>query len=157
MIDLILNNKEWLFSGIGVTVLGILYILLRFLGDRFVLIIKPPFDTSIYKTKPYPSKIRREISKCPPFQREAKRSSYLGIHFQWRTRLEAIHGQPEGTIQLMMLDRGNYPWVYCSVNISEFPELKVAKKGTRLWIAGKLKGIDAAGGQFTLSAEKIKI
>ena len=157
MIDWILNNKEWLFSGLGITLLGLLYLAFLFLGDRLVFTIKPPFDTSIYKTKPYPSKIRREIHKCPPYQREAKLKSYLGLPLQWKTELEAIHDQSEGVIRLMMLDRGNYPWVYCSANISEYPELKVIKKGTRMWVAGKLEGIDTAGGVFTLSAEKIKI
>jgi hypothetical protein len=157
MIEWVLKNKEWVFSGLGITVLGILFFGFRFLWKKLLLINKPPFDKSKYKPKPLPVQIRNNIDSCPPYQRKAKIESYLGLSVQWRTTLQHIDDRAEGVVGLMMLDRGNYPWIYCTVNTKEYPELKVAGKGTRMWVAGVLDGIDTAGGQYSLSVEKIII
>ena len=38
----------------------------------------------------------------------------------------------------MLLDRGNYPWVNCAVDISKNPDLLQAKEGKRYWVQGKI-------------------
>ena len=67
MIDYLLNNKEWLFSGIGITIAGFLIYGILWLCKRFKT--NPSFDQDEYKTLPHPREIKGEIDKAPPCKR----------------------------------------------------------------------------------------
>jgi hypothetical protein len=142
------ENKEWLFSGVGVSLfLALIYILrcvkkkLGNYGPR-----QNPFDQVVYKPNPLPAKMTSIINKSEPFQIAVKAESFIGLKISWLTTFETSHTpNSNGCVKLMLLDRGHYPWVYCTVNINEYPEIKSAKKHSKIWLAGEIKKVDGGG------------
>jgi len=157
MIKYIIENKEWLFSGLGLSVITILVIGVKATFNykvkrnsnepskkNEIQNIQLPFDHSPYRKRPYPSEIRDEINNAPPLQRDAVIESYIGLKVTWLTTFETAHGpSPKGIVRLMLLDRGSYPWVNCNVNLNQYPELKSAKAKSEILISGTIKNLDS--------------
>ncbi len=101
------------------------------------------FETSEnkYRERPYPNEIINEIDELPIFQKETACNNYIGLRVRWQTSLFTIRKVRENFFELMMKDRGNYPWIYCTVNILEYPELKIIKEGHSIWIDGEISTI----------------
>lgn len=97
-----------------------------------------------YRTQPYPSEIFREIGQLPLAQQDQACLSYVGLKVSWRTVLEAVHVKNQNRARLMILDRGNYPWICCEVDFSEHPEAKIAKKGHGIWVKGEIAEVGAS-------------
>lgn len=165
ILDWLLNNKEWLFSGLGVTAL-----LALFLAGRYVLgrgrrdggLVEPepakpsmPFDAADYARHPLPADITADVGGVPPFQVAAKEQSYVDLKVQWRTTLSSAEESENDTVRLTLLDRGSYPWIYCTVKIGEYPEIKIATKGTEIWVAGTIEQV--SGNTITLGSPNLRI
>ena len=115
-----------------------------------------PFDTTLYRERPYPVEIRDEIKNSPPIQKAEKQNSYKGLKVTWLTTFETSHDpSPEGNVLLMLLDRGHYPWVNLTANLNEYPELKSANKSAEIWVAGEIMVADE--GVIVLEMEHIKL
>lgn len=143
MFKWMIDNKEWLFSGIGLATIGAVYALVR----RFIFRKKkpnevPPFNSTVYKLRPYPKEIISEIDGTPPYQQEMKREFYVGLKFQWHVTLYSARKNNDGLIDLLLRDRGNYPWVTCIVNPENYPELKVSHKNKKIIVAGEIQKIE---------------
>jgi hypothetical protein len=154
MIDWIMKNREWLFSGVGVAIIAGLIALIRY---HFRKQATPstaqsyssptgrtgrtafPFDPGKYSPGPLPRMIASELNSAPPFQRSAKASSYTGLKVQWLTTLEFIQDLGDGKVDISLTDPRGHPWIYCNdIDISLYPQLKIAHAGTRIWVAGTI-------------------
>lgn len=159
----LLQNKEWLFSGAGITVLSVLYLILRWLWSRKAFSSKPihadsptqglvePWYLMAMGTanesrsqvsketlpldRPFPSEIWDAIRSAPVMHQEARAKEYAGLRVRWLVTLEAARRRGE-EVSLMLLDRGNYPWICCTVSIADYPELLVAKPHSNYWVTG---------------------
>jgi hypothetical protein len=161
MIDWIMKNREWLFSGVGVAIVGGLIALIlnyfrkqaspptaqsysspRGRTGRSVL----PFDPGKYSPSPLPREIASELDSAPPFQRSAKASSYTGLKVQWLTTLQFVYDLGDGKVQISLTDPRGRPWIRCDdIDVNLYPRLKIAHAGTRIWVAGTI-GPEYAGG-----------
>jgi hypothetical protein len=145
------DNKEWLFSGVGIALIsGLIFIVRRILSNK-----KWPFDENEFKIKPFPRDIVKEVDSVPPFQVNEKERSYIGLKIQWKCTLQDIKKRNGDEILISFLDRGNYPWIYCNVSTNQYPEFKILKKGESAWVAGKIEEI--RGNTISVVIEKIKI
>src|SRR5665811_2311263 len=100
------TNKEGLFSGVGLSFIGVLYLIVT----RVVSHKKHPGRgqptpighavtiSTDHVAQPYPPKvvsnlsaesIRESIRAAPPLQRQELARHYIGIRVKWETRLSA--------------------------------------------------------------------
>jgi hypothetical protein len=146
----IAGNKEWIFSGIGVTLLVGLWVLFRRLvakrsphpaptSDAAPPPAAEPRSPSVHPT---PRDIIKQLEALPPFQRPAARTAYLGIPVKWHVTLHSVTPLPNGLAHLMLLDRGSYPWVYCDVSLASYPQVKIAKTGDSLTVSGTIADVE---------------
>jgi hypothetical protein len=98
-----------------------------------------------YKERPLPSEVIDQINNLPVLQQTSASSSYIGIKVIWQTTLCTIDirkVEKKDIAHLMMRDRGTYPWIYCDVELSNYPELKIMKEGHEIWVRGEIKEVD---------------
>jgi hypothetical protein len=119
LIDWLLKNKEWLFSGLGVSVLlGILSIL-RFFRRRKPAVegatvvvrventsgveISPGRTVAVERISPLtPEEVQKSIEDAPPLQRDAVASRYIGLKVEWDTELAGAD-EREGVVRLQLV------------------------------------------------------
>lgn len=153
MIKWILENKEWLFSGAGISVLvGAFYIVRKFAGrkvsDTDLLDTKGLF-TRASKTGERPASnldiltINREIDLLPPYQRKKARLDYIGIRVVFAGKLLNAYQNQKGQIEIgVQKSSGVYPVVVCEVGGNDYPELKVMHTGTPVTVEGDIRKLD---------------
>jgi hypothetical protein len=146
MFDYILRNKEWIFSGLGVSVLAAIIFLVRWTFSRQTA-------ARLRSTRPLPAKIIRDIQKRPPLQRSEASQHYAGLRVRWKVAFSSSHSKSDGSVRLMLLDRGHYPWIYADVSVDDYPEIKTFAEGTKLWVSGSIQSCD--GNTITLSDAKV--
>jgi hypothetical protein len=148
MIEFFKQNYQWIFSGIGISTLTVLYFVIKGLVKRHN---KKRTSDSLSLL---PKTIVKEVDSYPPLQRNQIEDSYKGIKVEWKTKFQEAHLRNDGTTHLMLLDRGSYPWVYCDVRVSDYPELKVIKEGTIIWVSGEI--IKVVGNTITVKPTKLR-
>ena len=79
----------------------------------------------------------------------------MGVKIQWKTTLVTAEEIKDGLIHLMLLDRGNYPWVVCEVPKDLYPDLLLARKGTVIWVAGRIASYHS--NTFVLEEPQLRI
>jgi hypothetical protein len=154
VIDWIWQNKEWLFSGIGVAIIALWFPwIVRAIRGRGPAI--PPFDQAIFRTHPFPRELKASIDAAPLLHQSARALEFVGVKIQWKTELNNINEIKGGLIHLMLLDRGNYPWVVCDVPKDLYPDLLLARRGTVIWVAGRIANFDS--NTFVLEDQQLRI
>jgi hypothetical protein len=154
LIDWILANKDWLFSGLGLSLLAFLFYLIRRLSEK-LRSAPPPFDQAQFRTRPLPDEISRRVEVAPPLHQANRSSEFTGLRVQWRTTLSASQPTHDGKILLMLLDRGKYPWIRLEIDAQHYPDLQLARKGTTIWVAGTIAGYHS--NTFTISEPQLKV
>ena len=140
MIDWLSENSTWIFSGIGVAVITAIAILLKNSYTRF----KEPartyadIDPEEYPATPLPREIVEEIRDSPPYQEDDKKTNYLGLRVNWKTTFESVDKERRGRVGIMLLDRGSYPWIVCTVSSRRYPWVKLSSRGSAVRIAGEI-------------------
>ena len=169
VINWVIQNKEWLFSGGGV-------VLIAFLYNFFFISRKPkkfpnqnplsnPNRTTqaiedltlpdiTYSTKPLPIEIINKLNEVPPFQSDDISKSYVNLAVEWETTFHTLHKIGTG-YRLMLNINGSFPWIYCNVDLQKYPELKIAPQGTKIIVQGKIKSV--AGHEINLEKARIKV
>lgn len=166
MIDYILANKEWIFSGVGVLIVGSLC------GVAYRLLIKrasPPqhghvtiVQVANHNHVPAPSQvpaqspspitritpitmqeIKDAISEAPPLQRADIIKHYEGITIQWETRLFNATANDKNNVRLALDFPTGISLVYCDVRLSDYSELGVLPRGAPISVIGRIKQVDA--------------
>ena len=101
MLDYILNNKEWLFSGIGVTVLGLLFIIIRYFYKKKYLIIKKYVQyATISQQDVY--KIMQELEAMPPLHLDDVTKNYIGLNVDWLTKYSFANKKDDDLIRVSL-------------------------------------------------------
>jgi len=148
MIEFIKNNYQWIFSGVGISVLTLLYFVIRKLFRKK----KTKNKSEVFNL--LPDEIIKEMDKIPPLQRDKLKESYNGLRVEWKTKFLIANLSKNGNVHLMLLDRGNYPWICCDVKINDYPELKVVKEGAVIWISGEIIEVD--GNKITVKPSSLR-
>jgi hypothetical protein len=170
MFEWLLRNKEWIFSGIGISCITGLIALIR----RWRSTMKGPPATEGYRQQspstqeeaasrkprrvaslPSGNEIAIAVDSAPPFQRKQIGNSYVGLEVSW----------PITFFRLIVLSKqrcavtlcyGDETWgakITVRVNIRDYPRLKAAvepsisDKSKHLygWIEGTIVSIDFGG------------
>jgi hypothetical protein len=169
MLDFIIQNKEWLFSGAGISALTVVVLVIKHIASRRRRNLPPALpkietaarpievlpqnsvsenyvaDSPPYLPKPTPIEIEQEIEKVTPFQKKASEQSYTGLRIRWETRLLLAHPREKDSVSLGCRYEGYSRLVLIETSLDEYPFLKVASKGQRVVVYGKITGIDPNG------------
>jgi hypothetical protein len=163
MIDFIIENKEWLFSGLGVSALTVIVLIVRHIilarkkkesSDIIVNDVKQPSvinthlqeDTSIiYSKDPTPNDIAKEIAKLPPYQQGAAENNFVGLKVRWDLSLSLVHLRDNDEVILTCNFKGYSRYVDVATNLQKYPQIKIAKEGQNLTTYGVITGIDPSG------------
>ncbi len=88
-----------------------------------------------------PRNIIDAIKNVTPFQQDGVAKNYENIPVDWEVYFTSIFHKEDKRIGLMFApDRNTYsPWIYCTVNSEDYPEIKVMKKGQKIFISGKIE------------------
>jgi len=172
MKELLLNNYEWIFSGIGVFVISIGMIFLKKQennkNEQSVKIDSSHNNQiNIFQNQNTRSSIHKEdaeynidakdvmdqIDNAPPFQKKEIVKNFLGHNIYWEVSYSSVTSIQKNRIDVMARYKGTYPWVYFKANIKDYPFLKIAKKGEPLKIRGEITRIKDGG--FEVKVSKI--
>jgi hypothetical protein len=150
--DFCQKHYQWFLSGIGGT-------LIVSLIPLYCAKHEPVSDNSKNKEINHQIsnidalKIINEIDKVAPFQQSQLASNYTGLRIKWETKLVGISRISDEKYHVMSLYKGNYPWVYFEINIIDYPNLRVAKKGHEFILIGTI--LEISGNTITIQAERI--
>ncbi len=162
MIDWLLTNKEWVFSGAGITVLVGLVAFFRLLGKKqkpeippvvvrieHVLLggSQPGLSTSTMVainriTLITPEDIKTSIETAPLLQSKAVANRYKGLRVEWETELIGAE-EDKGMVRLHLrvsCKKMLFPFfVWCDVKLADYPELSVLPKGACVKANGRIE------------------
>jgi hypothetical protein len=167
MINWIVQNKEWLFSGVGITVFTIIYGV--FMNRRNASADKSvsqvivhvhnetdgPYQPGIKDVKITPSSIerisrisyeaiRKALDSAPPLQQEDVKKHFVGINVEWDAVLNSATKADDEYIDLFLQapDKHTLNWITCRVRLSEYRELGVLPKNAKIRIHGEIENIE---------------
>ncbi len=168
MLEFIKNNKEWLFSGAGISILTALFLIVRHIFAKKTksttskeLQIHEPKRTndektskdnvlpssSEYSAHPSPGEIAQSISDLPPFQQNTAKENYIGINICWDLTLSLVYSKEEDIVSLMCQSKGYSRYVGVEISLNRYPQIKVIHKDQRLIVYGEIKDIESSGPQ----------
>ena len=84
--------------------------------------------------------------------------AFIGKKVQWQVTLQHIRpvrGVSQRRARLMLLDRGHEPWIYCDVDLAQYPELDRAQQGQAVAVAGEIA--EVSGKEITLTEAVLKL
>ena len=141
------RNKEWAFDRVEGMLLGALgaLSLYRFRAFKNVTSSPPPFDQKKFLTRPLPKEIQNQINAAAPINRNNRAHEFDGLKVQWQTKLHDARRRGRD-IRLMLQVSGYYHGIYINVNAEHYPDLKLAKRGTIIWVAGTIADCTKSGG-----------
>ncbi len=151
------DNKTWLFSGIGITILAVLVLL-------FKRIVKKkntnknahentPDDTpsatnnsSIdikdkkYHNTPTLKEIKDEINSHSLYQQEEIIKNYIGLKIHWQLKLSSVFKRNDNSVILSCVSQGGHPGdVEIITNVMDYPIIKIIKEGHSITVKGEIK------------------
>jgi len=165
MIDYILHNKEWIFSGIGVTILGLLFLIIRYFFKKKHISIKGPEGITTNITKPEPPytahensmpqedvyKITRELEEMPPLHLDDITKNYIGLNVDWLTEYSSAYKKDNDLIRvhLRLITKLFQPifvrlifvrpiFVWCEVKLSDYKQFSILKRNAKIRVIGKI-------------------
>lgn len=166
VLDYLDQNKEWLFSGGGVVLIGFLGSLFwrriskektKNSGTLVVVQIPDGTATEAVATKlladSRPTHITRlasvtvadmtaALERAPPLQRDEVAKHYEGIAVQWDAQLFSAAKDGEDEVRLTLdFGPGDSNLVSCRVRLSEYRELGVLPKGAPISVIGKIQKV----------------
>jgi hypothetical protein len=167
VIDELLKNKEWIFSGVGVFILGFVGTLIwkRFFLQKESAVHSPPVlivqiaegskallennaiisqsPTHITAIAPITvQKITEAIDSAPPLQQNDIAKNYIGLHVRWEARLFSAEKGKNDLVRLTLdFSDKTSELVTCSVQLSEYRELGILPKGASITVIGKIKEV----------------
>lgn len=160
MIDWILENKEWIFSGIGIAILSGIFVLIKKVFVKRKSPINSPEKTTIQahhnnetqtvhserktlRSTLTPKAILEAVNAVPPLQRKDIAKHYSGIRVRWSgtvTDIEPLHIGPDVVI---VLNSGKLAFrdIYFVVNPSEYKGLSLLDIGQRITVEGDIESV----------------
>jgi hypothetical protein len=163
-----LTTIQWVFSGIGVAALGLLFRAGVFYWRKWtganssslplpvtLPIPSPPRDDSQF-TKPTPDEMTKQVKGLPPYQQREAWDSYRGLEVRWEAIFTGIaEDEPANAAE----PKGKKKWIVdlkhydpsidysCStircpgVDLEEYPQFKSLHRNDLLIVRGKLDSV----------------
>jgi len=162
MVDWILENKEWVFSGIGIAIFGGIFVLIKIaFVKRKSLINSPEKKTAIQVHRSTetqtdnsqkqivspiltPKAIVKAVTSVPPLQRKDIAKHYSGIRVRWSGSLASIHELcHDGPDVMITLNSGKFDSIdiYFIVNPSDHKGLSLVDIGQRITVEGDIESV----------------
>jgi len=92
-----------------------------------------------------PKEIIEHLDSLPPLQRESAAKNYEGIKVSWEVTLRsAFFNRVNGEPYVIMVHERNYQ-IVCSVDLEQYPELRVMKEGHQFRIEGEIASVGRLG------------
>jgi hypothetical protein len=168
MFQFILDNKEWLFSGIGVPIFIAIFVVIKnFLwkkkkpipikrNSEIVTNLNPSGEKGITSDEIIVpinqissitcQKIGELIKNAPPLQRDEVKKNFVGIKVLWDAYLCLASKDDEGIVSLWLSTgnelKDNIYSIHCTVAIEKYPELGILPEGSRIKIQGEIAEAD---------------
>lgn len=114
----------------------------------------PRTKSSSNRTDLTPKNILDTLKKVPPYQRDQVKSNYYGLHVSWKGTYKTVLSVQGGSL-LMILDRGNYPWIYAEIDLDKNPVVKILNEDAKVLVEGEITAIESGG--VTLSHCRLKL
>ena len=131
-------------SRVGKILLGALS-LFRFRALKNAKSSPPPFDQEKFLTRPIPKEIQDQIKTAAPINRNNRAHEFDGLKVQWQTKLRDARRRGR-EVRLMLQGSGYHRGIHINVNAERYPDLKLAKRGTIIWVAGTIADCTNGGG-----------
>lgn len=181
MLKYLIENKEWIFSGIGVFLLAAGISIIRFYLNRrktkkenkenstkeqiTIEKVEGNNTTNALEISNITVKtIIDEIHNVPPFQRDAASENYNGIKVRWEGKLwnvEKVYSSNKLTQTVRVIFhpiRENLHYsVQFEVNIDQYPELKIAKRDSMIIAEGKIIRCSGEGMYVDIEPSKLHL
>jgi hypothetical protein len=101
-------------------------------------VIKPEFSKLIT-----PAYIKKDVKNRPLYQQRDALKHYTGLYVDWMMKLSSVKEEKDGNIRVSLdFDPGILSAVFCTVKISDYPELKIMNEGTKIQVKGKIATIE---------------
>ncbi len=155
MFEYILDNKEWIFSGIGVSILGLIFLFFKYFlkkdisHEKNLEIISrniPNSETSnlapnsdIAQEEVF--KIMQDFESLPPLQLDDIRSHYRGLNVDWMSEYSSANKKDDDLIRvsLDLITKSFRPIsVYCEVKLSEYKQFSILKRKAKIRVIGEV-------------------
>jgi hypothetical protein len=161
LLDYILKNKEWIFSGIGVTVIVLLGLVFKYLlrkkdvtnrknvesiqnnsGESDISKIGQAGDMAqedVYR-------IIQELEGMPPLHIDDVTKNYIGLNVDWLTEYNSAYKKGGDLIRvfLTLITESNRPInVRCEVKLSEYKQFSILKRNAKVRVIGKIASFDS--------------
>lgn len=159
MIDWIWNNKEWIFSGIGVAViLGVASFSARFIRRRSTqaqlptgVVLQtvidsspagPGFDSPATSSIA-PDSVLNAVTSAPLLQQPDIAKHYCGVRVDWTGTLISARKRKEGEVSLLIRcgSGSSAPAVSFDINPNDYPGLGLLQREDPIRVSGIIDGI----------------
>lgn len=178
ILDLLIKNKEWLFSGIGIVLCVGLFSIIRKLIYRQkkesipfstpqnlkVIIESPPIPTIIEPNPALysppaniipleylsPSEILKMIREAPLLQQDEVTKHYIGLKVTWEGELNNAYTKKDDIVGIVLCS--SHKGIIFDVNKNDYPGLGLLKAGAMLTVEGIIEKIT---GYFYLKDARI--
>ena len=159
MVDCIINNKEWLFSGVVAIVIGVItWIITRrrsrkplkvsLNGEPLQVIIDappPPKQEPITTTTNLlPRDIINKVNSAPLLQQSDIRKQYEGLKVSWKGILQHAEKKEEENVKIMIsvgkihLDN----MVFFNVNPNQYAGIGLLRRGHEMLVEGAISRVE---------------
>jgi hypothetical protein len=106
--------------------------------------VEPPFDTEIYKLKPLPYEIDKEITSAKPFEKHFRESSYQGMKIQWKVRFNTIY-ENDNSYSVRVKTGARFLRAGFEIDKSIGSRFRTEQEGSIFWLCGKISKVDING------------
>lgn len=178
MLKYLIENKEWIFSGIGVFLFAVGISIIRFYLNRrkankenstkeqitFEKVKDNTTTNALEISNITVKTIIDEIHNVPPFQRDTASENYNGIKVRWEGRVwnvEKVHSLNKLTQTVRVVfhpipENLHYSVIF-EVNIDQYPDLKIAKRDSMIVAEGKIIRCSAEGMYVEIEPSKLHL
>lgn len=172
MLDYIMKNKEWIFSGIGVSLIaGLLFVIkhvwqtnkkIETVANTVALpepAAKGIESQDVKSTDILQDDIERvvqEVEDMPPLHLDDVRKNYIGLYVDWMTEYCSAYKKDDDIIRVSLtaITTCFRPInVNCEVSLSEYKQFSILKRKAKVRIVGTISKFDSYS--FELSNVKL--
>ena len=154
----IINNKEWLFSGAGITAVIAIVAIIRIVlmhrrqtrgqiqSDHTLRVsekTKLPSPPAVNKSSLMDQSLQaiyEDIDSRPPFQQEDAKKYYIGTLIRFEGVLHFLNRLSDNEVSMTLRQGQNtmYTRVKFVVNVTDYPKFKFIHEGTPVSVVGKI-------------------
>ena len=150
-------NKEWVFSGVGVTTV---VLLVGFLYPRAAPVPAAPAaapaspkapSQAVAYTNPTPEGIIKQLDSLPSFQQKGAAEAYRGLKVFWPATFSSVFEEPSAQVPrkwsaILYPDKyHSIPVVCTGVDVEANPRLKIASRDEAVDVRGTIESVSERG------------